>query len=676
MRKFVNHFIAAAIIIALPYGFTSCKPKNAGSAVSADAAQKTYVPPGKYDEFYDFVSGGFSGQLSVYGLPSGRLLRVIPVFSVDPEKGWGYSEETKPMLNTSHGFVPWDDYHHVEMSQTNGELDGKWVFGNANNTPRVARVDLKTFRTVEIIELPNSAGNHSSPFTTENSEYVVAGTRFSVPPDDVNGDVPIASYKQNFKGYISFISVNKDDGKMDIAFQLRCPGVNFDLSHAGKGKSHGWFFFSCYNSEQANTLLEVNASQKDKDFIMAVNWKKAEEYLKAGKGKKTAVKYAHNTWDEKTHTAKSEIRTEVIVLDTKELKDIVYMIPCPKSPHGCDVDPTGEYIVGSGKLAALLPVFSFDKIQKAIANKTFDGEYDGIPVIKYEAALYGEVQKPGLGPLHTEFDNKGNAYTSFFVSSEIVKWNVKDLKILDRVPTYYSVGHLSVPGGDTRKPYGKYVIAYNKITKDRYLPTGPELAQSAQLYDISGDKMQLILDFPTIGEPHYAQAAPADLIRNNSVKIFKIEDNMHPYVTKGESEAKVVRNGKEVHIYLTAIRSHFVPDNIEGVKMGDEVYFHMTNLEQDWDIPHGFGVKGADNGELLVMPGETCTLKWIPDRVGIFPFYCTDFCSALHQEMQGYIRISPAGSNVPLKFGTGKTAPGGDNATGTSDAAKTDSSKK
>src|SRR5688572_8001019 len=299
------------VLAAMALGFNACKPKNLTSAVSGDAASKAYVAPGKYDEYYNFVSGGFSGQLSVYGLPSGRLLRVIPVFSVDPEKGWGYSEETKPMLNTSHGNVPWDDLHHVQLSQTNGEIDGRWVFGNANNTPRVARIDLKTFRTSEIIELPNSAGNHSSPFITENTEYVVAGTRFSVPPDNVNGDVAISTYKQNFKGYLSFISVGKEDGAMDIAFQIECPGVNFDLSRAGKMKSHGWFFFSCYNTEQANTLLEVNASQRDKDFIMAVNWKKAEEYLAQGKGRVEKVKYAHNVYDDKTHSATSTMETEV-----------------------------------------------------------------------------------------------------------------------------------------------------------------------------------------------------------------------------------------------------------------------------------------------------------------------------------------------------------------------------
>ena len=127
---------------------------------------------------------------------------------------------------------------------------------------------------------------------------------------------------------------------------------------------------------------------------------------------------------------------------------------------------------------------------------------------------------------------------------------------------------------------------------------------------------------------------PADLISKNSLKIFKIEENKNPYVLKVKKKAKVVRKGNKVHVYMTMIRSHFSPDNIEGVKLGDEVYFHVTNLEQDWDVPHGFAVKGAENAELLVMPGETQTLKWIPDKVGIFPFYCTDFCSALHQEMQ------------------------------------------
>jgi nitrous-oxide reductase len=654
--------MALMVLSGIVVSLFSCKPKNAGSAVGGDAASKAYVAPGKYDEFYNIVSGGFNGQMAIYGLPSGRLFRIIPVFSQFPENGYGFSEETKPMLNTSHGSVPWDDLHHIALSVTNGVHDGRWAFGNANNTPRIARINLSTFTTEEIIEIPNSAGNHSSPFITENSEYVVAGTRFSIPMDETNGDVPINTYKKNFKGSISFIGIDPKSGRMNIDFQLRLPGVNFDLARAGKGPSKDWFFFSCYNSEQANTLLEVNASAKDKDFIMAVNWKKAQEYARAGKGKKMPVKYAHNVMDESTHTATSTIVNDVLVLEPKDCPDLVYFMPCPKSPHGCDTDPTGEYIVGSGKLAAVVPVFSFKKILAAIANKTYDGDYEGIPVLKYEAVLHGEVQKPGLGPLHTEFDGRGNAYTSFFVSSEIVKWRLSDLKVLDRVPTYYSIGHLSIPGGPTAKPWGKYVVAYNKITKDRYLPTGPELTQSAQLYDISGDKMKLILDFPTTGEPHYAESIPAEMLMKNSKKFYRIEDNHNPYVTKGEKEAKVVRKGNEIHVYMTAIRSHFNPDNIEGVKMGDVVYFHVTNLEQDWDVPHGFAVKGANNAEILVMPGETCTLMWKPEKPGIYPVYCTDFCSALHQEMQGYVRVSPAGSNVPITFSTGTNLPKPDSA--------------
>jgi nitrous-oxide reductase len=375
--KFLSTITLAAVTTAALF---SCKPKGAESAVSGDAASKVYVAPGKYDEFYDFVSGGFNGQMSVYGIPSGRLLKIIPVFSQFPENGYGFSEETKPMLNTSHGMVPWDDLHHIALSETNGEHDGRWVFANGNNTPRIARVDLKTFRTIEIIEIPNSAGNHSSPFITPNSEYVVAGTRFSIPLDNQNGDVAISTYKQNFKGTVSFIHVDPTSGNMNIAFQIRTPGVNFDLARAGKNVSNGWMFFSCYNTEQANTFLEQNASAKDKDFIMAVNWKKAEEYLKAGKGKKEGVRYAHNVYDENKHQATSTIETEVTVLDPKDCPDMLYFIPCPKSPHGCDTDPSGEYIVGSGKLAAVIPVFSFTKIQKAIADKAFDGNFDGIPV--------------------------------------------------------------------------------------------------------------------------------------------------------------------------------------------------------------------------------------------------------------------------------------------------------
>lgn len=642
----INSLFISALAMLIACG--PAGEKGGNGALSSSIAEKVYVAPGEHDEQYGFLSGGYSGNLTVYGLPSGRLFKEIPVFSQFPTSGYGYSEETKPMLNTSFGFIPWDDLHHPDISQTNGELDGRWIFANGNNTPRIARISLSTFETEEIIEVPNSAGNHSSSFITENTEYVVAGTRFAVPVPQK--DMPISEYKANFKGALTFIAVEPEHGHMDIKFQLLMPGFNYDLSHPGRGKSHGWFFFSTYNTEEANTLLEVNASQNDKDFIAAVNWKKIEEFVNNGGGTKMAAKYAHNIYDESTHTATSTMKDEVLTVNPSDVPGAIYFLPTPKSPHGCDVDPSGQYIIGAGKLSANITVHSFEKMLAAIEGEKFDGDAYGIPIINYDDVLAGSVQSGGLGPLHTEFDGRGNAYTTFFISSEVVKWKLGTWEVVDRKPTYYSVGHLMIPGGNSRKPHGKYLVAMNKITKDRYLPTGPEMEHSAQIYDISGEKMELLYDFPTHGEPHYAAGCNADLLVKNSKKIYRIDENNHPYAIKSPADARVERDGNEVHIYMSTIRSHFTPDNIEGIKVGDKVYFHITNHEQDFDVPHGFSMIGQGTSEILVMPGQTKTSLWEPKRVGVWPFYCTDFCSALHQEMQGYVRVSPANSNIELSW--------------------------
>jgi nitrous-oxide reductase len=645
-----SNLVVIAVVALAASGIThSCTRAGSPRQMAGDAAARVYVAPGEHDEFYAFLSGGFSGQVTVYGLPSGRLLKLIPVFSQHAENGWGYSEETRAMLMTSHGFVPWDDSHHIQMSMTDGVPDGRWVFVNGNNTPRVARIDLTTFETDEILEIPNSAGNHASPFITPNSEYLVASTRFSVPVPQ--RDMPIAEYRDNFKGMISFIRAGEAGG-MDVAFQILVPGYNYDLAHAGKGPSDGWMFFTTYNTEQAHSLLEVNASQNDKDFIAAVNWRRAEACVAEGRASAMPARYLHNHFDE-TRAARSETRTQVLVLEPADCAEMIYFLPTPKSPHGVDVDPTGEYIVGGGKLATVIPVHSFSRMIQAIRDRAFEGEADGIPVLRYDAVIAGEVENPGLGPLHTEFDGEGYAYTSAFISSEVVKWSLETFQVVDRIATYYSIGHLMIPGGDSQRPWGRYVLALNKITKDRYLPTGPELAHSAQLIDITGDRMRVLLDFPTLGEPHYAQAVPAELIRDRQVRTYDLRENRSPYAARTPADTRVERRGGVVRVYMSAIRSHFRPDNIEGIEVGDTVFFHVTNVEQDWDVPHGFAIMGAENAELLVMPGETRTLRWVPRAVGIYPFYCTDFCSALHQEMQGYARVSPRGSGVPIAFGTG-----------------------
>jgi nitrous-oxide reductase len=641
--------VAAITAIAI----TVTIAQRAENRVSSEAANKVYVAPGSYDEFYGFFSGGFNGQVSVVGLPSGRVLRNIPVFSQWAENGYGYSEETRPLLNTSMGFVPWDDAHHPALSQTNGEHDGRWLFINGTNTPRIARIDLSHFETVETIEIPNAGGGHSSPFITMNSEYAVSGTRFSVPIPQ--RDIAIADYKGNFQGTLSFVSVNQETGEMALAFQVLMPGFNYDLARCGKGPSQDWCFFTSYNTEEANSLLEVNASQNDKDFVAAVNWKVAEQCLADGKSETMPATYAHNRKNEATGIAETVMHDSVTILKPENCEGLVYFLPTPKSPHGVDVDPTGEYIVTGGKLSATMAVHSFSNMMKAIEAKDFNGDSYGVPILKYESILGGEIEKACLGPLHTEFDSKGFAYTSCFLSSEIIKTDLKTFQVVDRVPAFYSIGHLLVPGGDTMKPYDKYVISLNKITKDRYLPTGPELTQSAQLYSIDGEKMEMLLDFPTMGEPHYAQAIAADKLIEKVAQIYPLEENQHPYAAKTEADTRVERDGNNVHVYMTTIRSHFAPDNIEGVKLGDTVYFHVTNLEQDWDVPHGFATMGMGEANILVMPGQTLTVKWTPTQVGVFPFYCTDFCSALHQEMQGYIRVSAADAATELKWSTGNT---------------------
>lgn len=649
--KSITTLSAFALISAvfLSNGCTGGK-SSGGDIVANDAAQKVYVKPGDWDEVYWFMSGGYSGQVTVHGIPSGRLLKMIPVFSVFPENGYGFEEETKNLLNTSHGFIPWDDAHHPKISQTNGDTDGEWLFINGNNTPRIARIDLSSFETKEILEIPNSAGNHASPYITENTEYVFAATRFSVPIPQVS--IPISDYSEGkFYGTITGVKVDrttKSEGKMSIAWQLFVPGFDYDKSHCGKGPSHGWCFFSSYNTEQAHKMLEKNASKKDKDFILAVNWKRAEACVAEGKAKDFGGKYTHNFHDE-GKPAVSNAKDGVKLLHPKDCSGVAYYLPTPKSPHGVDVDPTGEYIVAGGKLAAVIPVHSFKNMKAAIEKGEFETEAPGdIPVVKYDKSIHCELAVVNtkdtskslcFGPLHTEFDGKGNAYTSCFLSNNILKWRLGEkCEAVQKVPAYYNIGHLSIVGGDTKHPYGKYMVSLNKITQDRYLPTGPEMAHAAQLYDISGEKVQMLLDFPTMGEPHYANAISAEKLKNKSKQIFRLDENQNPYAAKSESEAGVTRNGKEVHVKMTAIRTHFKPDMVE-VNQGDTVYFHVTNLEQDFDYPHGFAVYGAKIPNLLIMPGQTKTVVFEAKDKGVFPFYCTDFCSALHQEMQNYIRV-------------------------------------
>ena len=630
--------IAGAIgIAAVAY---SCRANTKPSLITGDASSKVYVAPGQYDEFYAFMSGGFNGQVSVYGLPSGRMLKLIPVFSQHAENGWGYNEETKPMLQTTLRLHPV------------GRRPSRRAVADRRRPRRPLALHQRQQHAARRAHRPHAVRDGRDPRDPErrrrprvavhDAEHQVHRVRHAVQrPDPEQGRLD-RQLRRRTSAARCRSSRPISRARWTSRSRSSCPGFNYDLGHAGKGPSDGWFFFTSYNSEQAYTKLEANASKNDKDFIAAMNYAKAESCVAEGKAKAVPVGvHAQLRRREVAHRALG---------DEDEREDAQ-----PERLPGTRLLPPDAQVAARRRCRSnrrvhrrrrqarhVIPVHSFTKMQKAIADKAFETTIDGIPVLKYEAVLAGEVQKPGLGPLHTEFDGKGYAYTSMFISSEIVKWKLGTWEVVDRVPTYYSIGHLMIPGGDSRQPFGKYVVAMNKITKDRYLPTGAELTQSAQLYDISGDKMKLLLDFPTIGEPHYAQALPAAMIRDKQIKFFSLKDNANPTSLAPRRRRGFKRTGKRVDVKMIAIRSHFAPDNIEGVQQGDTVYFHVTNLEQDWDILHGFAVLGAENAELIMQPGETRTLKWIPKTPGIFPFYCTDFCSALHQEMQGYVRVVAA----------------------------------
>lgn len=605
--------LAFVLIVAGIMAIVGCgddkKGRSAARSDVQDAALKTYVAPGDLDEYYIFKSGGHSGQVYVYGIPSMRHLATIPVYSPYPATGYGFDKESKEMLG---GFT-WGDAHHPSLSETDGDYDGRWLFISDNANNRMARVDMRDFKTKEIFgPIANVSGNHCSSFVTENTEYVLAGSRFSVPLPKGSFE-KIEDYATKYKGVVAGIAVDSKSGKMSLGWEVLMPPFNYDLGDAGKGPSKEWGFWTCYNSERATGKLEVTASQKDRDYVVAVNWKNAEQAIRDGKFKTIGG---------------------VKVIDPKDVTGVVYLLPAAKSPHGVDISPDGQYIIASGKLQSITTVFSFEKMLAAIAKKDFSGNEDGIPVLTYESVKEAEVNV-GLGPLHTQFDDQGFAYTSLFVESAVAKWKLGTWEVVDKVPVSYNIGHLTAAEGDTKNPDGKYLIALNKLSHGRHLGVGPSQPESSQLIDISGEKMSLLYDAFTEPEPHYAQIIKADKL--NPIEVYPKEENKHPKAIWDIKDARIVRNGKNVEVSMAALRSSFEPWKIE-VNKGDKVTIYLTNIEQTTDELHGFGLSEY-NINVVADPGETKVIEFVADKAGVFPFYCTNFCSALHQEMQGYLLV-------------------------------------
>jgi nitrous-oxide reductase len=619
MKKWIpiaSGLLAGFVAATISFADFSAKTNTEASSSTKSDAEKVYVPFGQKDDYYLFASGGHSGQMFIYGVPSMRKIRTIPVFSQDSATGYGFDEHSKKMM----GDYTWGDLHHPAFSETKGDYDGKYMFATDVGNSRAAVVDLKTFTTKDIIQVPNTAGPHCAAFVTENTEYMFLPTRFAVPLGQKYESLD--DFSTQYRGVMSAVTFNEKNQKLGIAYQVALPPWSYDLSDAGKKSSADWAVMTTYNTEEATTNMEINASQADRDYIVLFNWKELAKMVKEGKYE--------------------NVGGQKMIFPEKQ-KGRIYLIPVAKSPHGVDVTPDGKQFIASGKLAPTMTVFSFEKAFKAVENKDFAGERNGIPVLNYKSVMEREVNpENALGPLHTQFDDKGMAYTTMFISSEIVKWDPNTGETLDRVPVQYSPGHSVSAEGDTVAPDGKWIIALNKIAKDSYLSVGPSHPESMQLIDISG-KMKVIQSSPVDPEPHYAQMIKADKIKTINVYPKDVKNKEAVYK---QSDTKIVRNGNKVDVYGIAMRSKFIFDakakrpDVIAVNEGDHVTIHLTNIDFDEDITHGFAINSY-NLNMEVQPGQTNTMEFVANKAGTYPLYCTNFCSALHQEMNGYFLVKP-----------------------------------
>jgi nitrous-oxide reductase len=549
-----------------------------------NAALKTYTPTGKKEEYYLFASGGHSGQVIVIGVPSMRILKYVAVFTPEPWQGWGTGDESGNIIKAGSRrgtALSWGDMHHPALSETKGDYDGQFLFVNDKANSRIAVVSLKDFETKQIVTSDLIESDHGGAFVTPNTDYVIETAAY---PSPLGGKfAPIEKFNDEYRGASIFWKFDRQKGRIvpEESWAVELPPYMQDLSDAGKLDTDGWAFFNSFDTERSyggnaegRPPLESGASKNDMDYLHVFNWKRAEEVVKAGKT-----------------TAIAGMR--VIPLKTAVDEGLLYFIPEPKSPHGVDVTPDGKQIVVGGKLDTHATVYSWAKVKALIDARKFDGtDPYGVPILSFKDSIRGQCDI-GLGPLHTQYDDQGNAYTSVFLESAVAKWSLRDLKVIEKIPVHYNVGHIAMAEGDTVSPDGHYLVAMDKWSIDRFMPVGPLLPQNFQLIDTSGPKLQLLYDMPIpLGEPHYAQMIKADKIK--PVDIYTpvgtnstIEQKDRLAVEGGKE--RIERNADGVHVYMTAIRSHFTPDTVR-VKEGDTVYFHITNLEQAKDATHGFAI--------------------------------------------------------------------------------------
>lgn len=621
-RRFLNTAALTGLAGAgLATGLAACKddkPTAAGAAAPAAASHaeggmKIHMAPGELDTYYGLWSGGHSGEMRVLGLPSGREIKRIPVFNMDCMSGWGITNESKKIMGTKpDGSLKYHigDTHHVHASYTDGTYDGKYAWVNDKINSRLARIRLDTFECDKITDIPNIQGFHGifpdrcDPVDEKinHTTRVFCGSEFHLPQPNDGRDM------DDPKKYGTLFTC-VDAETMDVRWQVKIDG-NCDLvatSYDGKLTATNQ-----YNTEGGAKYEDMMSAERD--ACVFFNVARIEQAIKDGKFKTIG-------------DSKVPVVDGTKAANTDPKTALTCYVPVPKNPHGVNASPDGKYFICSGKLSPTATI-----IEIALVHKYFAGELK-----EPRDAVVGEPEL-GLGPLHTAFDGRGNAFTTLFLDSQMVKWNVeaaikafkdKNVKyVIDRLDVQYQPGHTNASMSETKEADGQFLGVGCKFSKDRFLPVGPLHPENEQLIDIRGEKMVLLADHPVYPEPHDFIIVKRDKIKTRQVGT--LDD--FPLATKDPKDSRIERNGNKVTVHLVSQAPAFSMREFK-LKKGDEVTIILTNLDKVEDLTHGFAIPKYDVN-FIVNPQETKSVTFKADKPGVFWCYCTHFCHALHLEMR------------------------------------------